>query len=304
MLAAERRGFALLLVVAVLLAAGALGLLAATLAAERVRLVRARAEQLRARLAAASIAADGLRAWDRTLVAGLQPGVETPLIVGPFGRATIERLAPTGLLVRGFGSVPIGAAAVDSARTAVALLVSAVDLAELAAAFDAALTIENDAGAVLVGAGAIDGSLRLDSTAVLELDGASPPDPPLDGPLPRLPLSPESMAAAWPAGADAPPLMFGDSLALAETRGGLILVLGTLVLRAGSRLEGPVLVSGRLIIEAGAEVDGAVRLVPGARLRVEGRLVADPGAVLAALDTSSVLDRPYRLGARLWLPIY
>ncbi len=300
----ERRGFALLLVVAALLAGGALALLVATLAAERVRLVRARAELLRARMAAVSVAADGLRAWSRALIGGLAPGVETPLITSPSGRATIERLAPSGFLVRGYGTVRVPGAGSGAARAGVALLVTGVDVAELTAAFDAAMTVDSGTTAVVAAGGTIEGPVRVDSAALLELEDASAIGSPLAGPLPRLPLSPASIAAIGSDGVGAAPIVLSDSLAIAGSLSGVIVVTGALVLRSGARVEGVVLVSGELIVESGAEIVGAVRLTDGARLRVDGRVTADAAVVQAAVDTSSIPDVPFRVGPRLWLPIY
>ncbi len=111
------------------------------------------------------------------------------------------------------------------------------------------------------------------------------------------PLDPDSPCADWL------PLIFapGDLRVLGGSGQGVLVVRGRLSLEDGARVYGPVFAAGGIEVQDDVELWGAVR---ARSADWSGRLHASPCAVLRALADAPALARPFRAGARFWLPAF
>ena len=341
---ADRNGFALLsvLLVLVVVGSGLAAFAASSHAAARVADTRARV--LEARAAATGAVHAALGTWPTAEVAALAPGDTLTLAAGvmPGGAryaATVERLAPSLALVRGYGAVRRGVAL---AEWRVGRLVALGDHRDLAASVLAAVSA---VGPLTVSAGAhvsADGpaGVRLDSAAigsVLEgtISGTPPVDPSgFDGATPFRGLAPaadrveagalapaprvdgegacdETAAGNWgdPAGGAcggyAPIIRAPADLVVEGGVGqGVLIAEGDLVLGPGAVFRGLVLALGDVHVAAGATLQGAlIAASPGAAVRVEGEVALLPSDLADAVR-QAVAGRPFDPPGRRWIPLF
>lgn len=322
---AGRQGSVLLIVLLGLLLIEAMVLGSLAIAANGATAARIAEQRLHARLTAESAVREGLadwtdRDWDDLAVGTTdrRPGTRVD-----GGHIEIEALGNGRFLIRG------RAARID--RILAQALVHIMPRDSLRALFDAALHVH---GAIdITGASSIDGSgtdalahcevtpvpgvvapplaTTLEAGAVLH--GAPPLREATEDPVHAIaglalhdlhPLADLVATETLPADALCPEqhcLVFAPgNLTLSGGAGqGMLVVLGRLRLVSDATFTGAVL-AGALDL-ANGHIRGAARTFGTDTTRIDGTLRFDPCAVEGALSATG-LGRPFRRGARLWLP--
>lgn len=322
-----RPGSALLIVLLGLLLIEAMVLGSLAIATNGASAARIAEQRLHARLTAESAVREALADWTARGWADLDAGATDrqtgTRVEGGF--TEIEALGSGRFLIRG------GAPAARVDRILAQVLVHTMPRDSLRPLFDAALHVS---GTVEIsGTSSIDGSgtdvladcdvtpmpgivapplsATLDAGAVLQ--GAPPLREAIDEPvfaLAGVPLEDLHVLAdliaseTLPADALCPEqscLAFapGDLTLSGGAGQGMLVVLGRLRLVGDAAFSGAVLARGLDV--ANGHIRGAVRVLGTDSTRIDGTLRFDPCAVEAALAAGG-LGRPFRRGARLWLP--
>ncbi len=111
------------------------------------------------------------------------------------------------------------------------------------------------------------------------------------------PLDPGSPCATWL------PLVYapGDLRILGGAGQGVLVVRGRLLLEGDTRFYGTIFVGGAVQAQPGVALWGAVH---AQEVSWAGEATYSACAVLRALGSSPGLGRPWRIGARLWIPLF